>query len=192
MRIIGFFFVALGACTFPEVTITVEDGAGAAGGGGASGTGGNGATTSSMATVSSTSTGGGGQGGSGGGAPCTTDLDGKDGISVACGGPDCDDDDDGVDSELCMGGTDCHDGDVRARPGGTFQATPRPDGSFDFDCDRMQTPEFQTGCGACVVGGKVFEFDGDIGCGNPGAVRDCFALGQCTGTAGIASNLRCK
>jgi alpha-tubulin suppressor-like RCC1 family protein len=62
---------------------------------------------------------------------CRFDLNGDGRIAQACGGPDCDDDDDG-DSDVLCGGTDCDDHDKRRS--GKFMEVCDLDG-HDEDCN---------------------------------------------------------
>lgn len=86
---------------------------------------------------------------------------------------------------------DCDDGDARAFPGQTaFFDTPLPDGTFDFDCDKVETPR------DTKVGQTLCNFSGSacIGAGtsdywyNASIPPACGVTGQwmllCSGTCG--------
>lgn len=80
---------------------------------------------------------------------------------------------------------DCDDTDARAYPGQTaFFTTPRPDGSFDFDCDKNSTTQVNEVAGGrcainggtCIGGGTANYWEGTVppACGEARAwVKDC-------------------
>jgi hypothetical protein len=78
--------------------------------------------------------------------------------SYADAGDPCDLDQDGFRASGTCGGTDCCDYDGRAYPGEkSFYATPDACGSFDYDCDTKNEPQYTTV--NCQFG--VFTCNGD-------------------------------
>jgi len=149
-------FVVATACTFPDITVVVEEQGGAGGTG--PGTGGAGgapvttsteSTASSMTITSSTSMMSAGGGGAGGGCP---DVDGDMDPSILCGGTDCDDDDDGslVEHEGCCTAPpcDCFDGDNRVHPGQEDWFTEPWDAvdNYDYDCSFSEEQHYTDEC----------------------------------------------
>lgn len=186
-RLASLLLVA-GACTFPEITVILEDGGGGTGGAGTVSTSGvtTAATTSSTSSSSTASSASSGGGGAGGGC-VDLDEDGED--SVLCGGTDCDDDGDDVpvDSGDCCpsGPCDCYDGDDRVRPGQTAYFTEAWDGAddYDYDCSSFEEPRYTTTCpqqGVLSCGeGKAYATS--TPCGQTGQAQGCTGiLGSCS------------
>lgn len=200
----GWVLVAVSACTFPEITIVVDDGL--SGGGGASPAdstgvgaagGGGGTTVSTSSTTDTTttmSTSSNGGGGAGGGECPDVDEDGDD--SIVCGGTDCDDDGDGVQVEFegcCMPpGCDCADTDDRVKPGqaGWFGTAWDGADNYDYNCSFFEEPRYTTACpqsGILNCGeGKVFVGQQQP-CGITADARSCggLGLGTCSPTGSV-------
>lgn len=167
-----------GLCTSPS----------GSGGGGASSTsttassssGGAGGASTTSTTTSSTSTG-----------PCTTDDDSDGAISWVCDPNDP--------------AKDCADEDVRASPGGSFQATPitgaKKPGTlpFDFDCNGVE--EMETAVLSCTgllstACGTATGFQAAVQCGQSAPLGHCVASGLACAWAAMTPSQnqiqRCK
>jgi hypothetical protein len=149
-----------GACTPKERNL----GTGGAGGMASSSSSGDGMATSSNSGMS----------GAGGAASSSSSS------SAASSSSGCADaDGDGYTSKAC-GGNDCNDSDKQAHPGQTLFFTMPMSGtmSFDYNCDGVETPEFQyVKCvSPCMTKTNVFLTD--AACGQIGTFGDCNALCQ--------------
>jgi hypothetical protein len=196
-------FVVATACTFPDITVVVED-PNEGGGGGASpttgSTGGAPSTTStetSMTNASSTSMMSAGGGGAGGGCP---DIDGDMDPSILCGGTDCDDDGDMVQVEFegcCTPpGCDCVDSHPDVFPGqmAWFGQPWDGDDNYDYDCSFFEEPRWTTACpqgpllGSCAEGKELAD---NTPCGATGNARTCAGiLGSCAPSGSVYSILQ--
>jgi hypothetical protein len=153
-------------CTFPEITI-VE-------------------STSAASTSSASAGGAGGTSSSGGsgGDPCAVaDADGDDEPSPACGGQDCNDEDDRV-----------HPGQT-SYFGTAMMGAPPPGGPFDFDCSGMADPDPMqvfTSCSMPLCNGEGYQTD-TATCGNVnGWVMCSLLMSLCQASPATAAEpLRC-
>jgi hypothetical protein len=81
---------------------------------------------------------------------------------------------------LSCGGPDCDDGNAAAKPGQLdWFETPRTGGSYDYNCNNMEDPEFPTAtrCGALNLTQCTQQVQGFLGtvppCGQPGLWGTC-------------------
>lgn len=87
---------------------------------------------------------------------------------------------------------DCHDGDGRAFPGqSAYASTPRPDGSYDFNCDNSATVEITTTLGSCntIMGTCVPRFAW-TGTSVPACGASATFVNGCTGTCSATTTSR--
>jgi hypothetical protein len=171
------------ACTFPEVDYETA-GAGAAATGGASG------STTTDASSSQTGT---------GASDCGFNVDWP---------QNCDGDGDGWPNDTCCSvkeERDCYDQNEAAFPGadppgtsGDFYTTDRGDGSFDYNCDDEEEPEYGEGdcttlsCSTPPNPTYAFDPNGNYECGVAGVTRYCTGTMTCVADPMQSPTLRCR
>lgn len=119
------------------------------------------------------------------------------GGSGAGGGPadPCDADGDGFYPQVegCDNGLefDCYDDNARARPNQTDTfPVDRGDGSFDYDCDGVERPFYETTCSCNNQALGVTA--GADGCGDEGVLRKCDAFLTCGAKTVVDSTVKQK
>jgi hypothetical protein len=190
-RFVSLMVLTLGAgCVFPDVE--VNDTSTSAGGAstsskssnvsstiGSTVTGSSSATSTATTATASTGT---------GGATCRDACTGGNCIINCIGGDDCDCDADGYhqNSAECggmAGMVDCYDCNDSAKPGqAMYFGIDRGDGSFDYDCNNFEDPDYGAACGPTSLGcASEFLFNPQPGCGQMGQKYQCAGLlaGSC-------------
>ena len=160
----------LGACSAPELECVADPSTSGSSPTQSSttttGTGGAGGATSSTTTTSAT--GGGGQGGDGGQGGTDCDIDGDTHLSWKCGGDDCADED----GRAYLNAPDYQTTAIMG------ETDPMKGGSFDFDCNGLQEPQyaFYACSGVCVQKADVFLGSVPVNCGDTGLFGTCTAV----------------
>lgn len=174
--------VAIAAgCSFPEVTF--DDGGASAQGGGGAASGGSTAVAMGGAPAGGSSAGGSGGGGatsmggggSGGGTPNCIDEDNDQYLAIGSD-PAC-----LADPQYHGNKIDCDDDNAQAHPEQAgFFGTPRSNGSYDYDCDTVETGFYLTMCDLSEQ--SLVVPNGMVGCGatwpRKSAAAVCLAAGS--------------